>query len=213
MTKLVVPSVFATKEKEYIKRFTIIKEISRRIHLDIMDGEFVSNKSPPLNYFYGKGNYNEIDAHLMVKNPEKYIDEMKKIGVKRVYIHIESGKTSDLIDTIGNFKKEGFIVCVAINPETPTDSLIPFVFHADGCLVMAVHPGKEGQAFISGTYNKLRDVFKHMRGKEIAIDGGIRSDVAIKLRDYGVDVLVSGSSIGLSTNPKKAFEELKRVFL
>lgn len=212
MDRRVVPSVFSIKDKDYVNRYLLAGKLSNRIHVDVMDGQFVNSKSPSLGLLSGLDYGKEIDVHLMVRNPSEYIGDLKILKAKRVYVHIEIGKFSEVIEYINSLKKEGFLVNIAINPETNVDEIIPYVSHTDGCLIMSVRPGREGQGFILGIVRKIREVLKYMRGKEIAVDGGINLDSASMLKAENVNVIVSGSFVANSKNPELSYTQLKEVF-
>lgn len=200
----VIPSVFSTESKDYVERFNKISKISKRMHLDVMDGEFVGYKSPSLSVIKNKDSF--IDVHLMVENPVKYIKEMKKLKAKNVFIHVE---INNIIENIIEIKKNGFNVGIAINPETKINDISKYIQFADLFLVMAVHPGREGQKFISNTVEKVK-LLRKITDKEIFIDGGINTETSRKFKGVNVG-FVSGSFIYNSENPKKEIKLLSKI--
>jgi ribulose-phosphate 3-epimerase len=198
----VVPSVFATRAKEYVERFNKISEISKRIHVDVMDGKFVSSKSPSLIFLMNKKN--EIDIHLMVSDPVKYVKEIKRLKAKRVFIHFE---IKNFIEKFIEMREQGFSVGIAIKPETKIVDVLPYVKFADFFLIMAVQPGKEGQKFIFGTERKVKELRKET-DKEILVDGGINDKTIIKLK--GLCGVAVGSYVSKSENPKNELDKLRK---
>lgn len=211
MNRQAIPSVFASKDKEYLKRFTTATEISKRVHVDVMDGVFVSASSPTLSMLPASPR-NELDFHLMVKKPEQYLTEMKRLGARRAYVHVEIGNPTNVISAITKIKDAGIEVHAAFNPETNADEIIPLAVHIDGCLLMAHEPGIEGRAFITGTHRKIREISRIIGDKEITIDGGINKDVAAKLRESNANIIVVGSAVAASQNPLEQLKGIREVF-
>lgn len=198
----VIPSVFATKAKEYVERFNKISSISKRIHVDVMDGKFVKAKSPPLVFLMNKGN--KIDIHLMVEEPEKYVKEIKRLKSNKVFIHFE---IKNFIEKLISMREQGLSVGIAIKPKTKIADVLPYVKFADCFLIMGVVPGKEGQKFIFGTEKKVRELRKET-DKEILVDGGINDKTIGKLK--GMCGVAVGSYISKAENPEKEMKILRK---
>ena len=182
-------------------------------HLDIMDGVFVPNIS------YGMPIINKInevatktlDVHLMIINPDRYIETFKNVGADILTIHYEA--CTHLHKTIQSIKSNGMKAGVALNPHTSAHLLEDVLNDLDLILVMSVNPGFGGQSFIENTYEKVRTL-KMLREKSgadfmIEIDGGVNTTNAPKLIEAGADALVAGSFIFKSDNPTKTIEDLK----
>ena len=182
-------------------------------HLDIMDGVFVPNIS------YGMPIINKInevatktlDVHLMIVNPDRYIETFKNVGADILTVHYEA--CTHLHKTIQSIKSNGMKAGVALNPHTSAHLLEDVLNDLDLILVMSVNPGFGGQSFIENTYEKVRTL-KMLREKSrsdfiIEIDGGVNATNAPKLIEAGADALVAGSFIFKSDNPTKTIENLK----
>ena len=182
-------------------------------HLDIMDGVFVPNIS------YGMPIINKIneiatktlDVHLMIVDPDRYIETFKNVGADILTVHYEA--CTHLHRTIQNIKLNGMKAGVALNPHTSVDLLKDVLNDLDLVLVMSVNPGFGGQSFIENTYEKVKTL-KMLREKNgadfiIEIDGGVNSTNAPKLIEAGADALVAGSFVFKSDNPTKTIEDLK----
>src|SRR3989344_3001840 len=166
----VIPTIFATSKKEFNERFEKILHISKNIQIDFMDGKFVKAKSISPKQVPSLKKYKKnFEAHLMVKSPEKYLSTLKKKGFKKVIIHIESLNP----ETLAKAKKLNLKLFLALNPETPVESLIIFLPKIRGVLFMGVHPGREGQNFIPEVYSKIKQLKKISPSKKIQVDGGI----------------------------------------
>jgi ribulose-phosphate 3-epimerase len=182
-------------------------------HLDIMDGVFVPNIS------YGMPIINKIneiatktlDVHLMIVDPERYIETFKNVGADILTVHYEA--CTHLHKTIQSIKSNGMKVGVALNPHTSVNLLKNVLNDLDLVLVMSVNPGFGGQSFIENTYEKVKTL-KMLREKSgsnfiIEIDGGVNDTNAPKLIEAGADALVAGSFVFKSDNPTKTIEDLK----
>ena len=182
-------------------------------HLDIMDGVFVPNIS------YGMPIINKInevatktlDVHLMILNPDRYIETFKNVGADILTVHYEA--CTHLHKTIQSIKSNGMKAGVALNPHTSAHLLEDVLNDLDLILVMSVNPGFGGQSFIENTYEKVKTL-KILREKSgsnfiIEIDGGVNATNAPKLIEAGADALVAGSFVFKSDNPTKTIENLK----
>lgn len=183
------------------------------IHCDIMDGNFVPNISfgfPVLDVI-GKVATKPLDVHLMIEGPERYIDRFKQAGADILTIHYENNV--HLHRVLGQIREAGMKAGVVLNPGTPVEVISDVVSLLDVVLVMSVNPGFGGQQFIDNTYNKILRL-KQLRTDTwgnflIEVDGGVNADNAAKLFSAGADVLVAGSYVFKSEDPKATILELK----
>ncbi len=184
-------------------------------HLDVMDGTFVPNISfgiPVIKSIQDSAKKN-LDVHLMIVNPDKYIKKFKEVGANILTVHYEA--CTHLNRTIQAIKNEGMKAGVAINPHTPVNLLNEILNEIDLVCVMSVNPGFGGQKFITNTFNKVKRL-KELREKNknnflIEIDGGVNLENAKDLIDSGADVLVAGSSVFKSKNPIETIKKLKHI--
>ncbi len=186
-----------------IKPQDIVKKLDNTkadfIHVDIMDGKFVENKTWTISEVKKIVSYSKLplDVHLMVEKPSKYIEDYALLNTSYITFHYETVKNIDkMIDEIKNY---GLKVGIAINPETDEKVLYPYLSKIDQVLVMSVHPGKSGQSFIETTPNKIENLKQeiiHQNAKTIiSVDGGINDETGKLCVDKGVDMLVSASYI------------------
>lgn len=166
------------------------------IHVDVMDGKFVKNKSLPFKVIRNIHKYTNkrLDVHLMVKKPLKFISDYATLNTEFITIHIETkgiDKALDLIEAYGI--KKG----LSIKPNTPLDALDPYLDKIDLILIMSVEPGRGGQEFMEDTIDRVKEVRKKLNEAKskalISVDGGINEEVAEKLKD--ADILVSGNYV------------------
>lgn len=202
MKKELVPSLLSANFYNLESDLAILKRKGiKLIHLDVMDGIFVPNLSigipviESINKYVG--NDFIFDTHLMIKEPERYIDTFKKAGSNILTVHVEA--TQDLFSTIKAIKNDGMKAGVCVNPETDIKTLDSVLDIVDLVLVMSVHPGFGGQKFMTIAIDKLRYLYE-IREKNnysyiIEIDGGIDKTNLKTVLDAGVDYVVAGSSV------------------
>ena len=183
------------------------------IHLDIMDGHFVPNISFgfPIVKTVRSLTSLPLDAHLMIENPEKFIDRFIDSGVDMISVHIEGNYHINRI--LNTIKKNGVKTGIAVNPGTPIGFLEEVLSIVDFVLVMSVNPGFSGQKFIDSSIEKIRKLCK-IREKgnfnfEIEVDGGLNFEIAKVLKKMGVDIFVFGSFI--FKDIEKALDELRKI--
>lgn len=183
------------------------------IHCDIMDGHFVPNISyGPDIVQVARNSAPEaiLDVHLMIENPDNYIESFADAGADLIAVHYEA--CPHLHRTVQNIKSQGCMAGVVINPATPVTLLKPILPDVDLVLLMSVNPGFGGQEFISGTYDKIRELvaLKHETRTEflIQIDGGVGEKNIKKLTTAGAQVLVAGSSVFKAEHRGKQIQRL-----
>lgn len=185
------------------------------VHLDVMDGVFVPNISFgfPVIETLAKTCKKPFDVHLMIVNPEKYIQQTAKVGAMLMTVHVEA--CTHLHRTIQEIHAAGMKAGVALNPATPLCMIEHVVNDVDVVMLMSVNPGFAGQNFIESTISKLhslRDlILRSGSNALIEVDGGVQDETAPRLIAAGADVLVSGSYIFKSENPIKTIRSLKSL--
>ncbi len=185
------------------------------IHCDIMDGHFVPNITfgPVMVKAVRKVTKLPVDVHLMIEDPDKYLEDFKNAGADHLLVHQE--EVIHLNRTINKIKELGMKAGVVINPATPVHTLRDIAEYIDILLIMSVNPGFGGQSFIPNSIRKIKEAVE-LREKfnadfKIEIDGGIDKDTITPALKAGVDVFVSGSAIFKSDNITAAAAELKNL--
>ncbi len=211
--RLVAPSIlsadFGRLESEMA---TVIDAGARLMHVDVMDGRFVPNITigplvvraiaPPV---HERGAL--LDVHLMIENPERYIEAFVAAGADAITVHQEA--CVHLHRTLAQIREAGARAGVAINPATPLESLAEVREHTDLVLVMSVDPGFGGQRFIAGSLDKLRRARAYLPATvALEVDGGVSLDNAAALVAAGANLLVAGNSVYGADDPARAFREL-----
>jgi len=183
------------------------------IHFDVMDGHFVPNLSIgiPVLESLRKVTRLPLDAHLMIDNPERYVEVFVKSGANSVSVHAEVCK--DIPAMAKRLHDLGARASVGVNPETEVQRVLPFAEHLDMILIMSVHPGFGGQEFIPAALEKLRAVRRELdrRGLkvDIEIDGGVKLDNIAEVKAAGANVFVSGSGIFGQGDYRKVVKEMR----
>jgi len=211
--KIVAPSMLSCNFGELGDEIEMVnKSKAGWFHLDIMDGVFVPNitfGTPILEIFDSLGE-KHLDMHLMIINPEKYIEKFAGLGADTITVHYEA--CDDLKKIIGDIKKLGVKAGLAINPDTDVSLLDHLLEEIDLVCLMSVFPGFSGQKFIPETFPRLKELKRMINEKNtntlIQIDGGVSLDNAQELISLGADVLVAGSFVFKSDSPKETIEKL-----
>ena len=185
------------------------------IHVDVMDGHFVPNISfgaPVMKCLNGKTNL-PYDVHLMIENPDRYIEDF--VTDKTEYITVHQEACVHLHRTVQNIKSMGIKAGVSINPATPVSTLECILPDVDLVLIMSVNPGFGGQKFIPGALEKVRKLAEIKKaqnlGFAIEIDGGITLENIKEVVDAGVEIVVAGSAVFKAEDVTERVREFKRL--
>ena len=184
-------------------------------HLDIMDGVFVPNISfgMPVLKAMAQHTKKTLDVHLMIVDPDRYIETFAQIGADVLTVHAEA--CTHLHRTLQAIKDAGMQAGVALNPHTPVSVLEDVINAIDVVCIMSVNPGFGGQKFIQNTYAKVRKlramIDAHKSATLIEIDGGVNATNCTDLVEDGADVLVAGSFVFSSKNPLETIKNLRQV--
>ncbi|QAS51052.1 ribulose-phosphate 3-epimerase [Halobacillus litoralis] len=215
MTKI-APSILASNFSNLGEE---IKDVERGgadyIHVDVMDGQFVPNITigPLIVDAIRPVTDLPLDVHLMIENPDQFIESFAKAGADIITVHQEA--CPHLHRTLQLIKSYGIKAGVVINPATPAEMIRPVLDEVDLVLLMTVNPGFGGQSFISSVVPKINQIAEWRKEEglsfEIEIDGGVKADTARQCTEAGADVLVAGSAIFNQTDRKKAIEDIRNA--
>src|SRR5690554_1764780 len=216
MSTIVAPSLLAA---DFLNLERDIEMLNRSeadlIHLDIMDGVFVPNISfgfPVINLLQKVTN-KPLDVHLMIVQPEKFIDEIAATEATYMNIHYEA--CTHLHRVVQEIRKKGMKPAVTLNPHTPISLLEDILPDLDMVLLMSVNPGFGGQLFIEHTIRKvdqLKKMINRLHAETlIEVDGGVNFETGKRLVDAGADVLVAGSFVFTSDNPEETIHLLRTL--
>ena len=197
--KILAPSILAGNHANLTESLLIADHDGREwIHLDIMDGHFVPNLSfgPQTVADLRKSSSIFFDVHLMLEQPDRYVEPFIKAGADLISVHLEPDY--DHFETLNKIRQAGLKNGIVINPDTPIDGLLPYLDKVDLVLFMTVFPGFGGQKFIHEVLNKANDVSKIRDSKNldflIEVDGGVGPSHVKPCMDAGVDVFVAGTA-------------------
>ena len=216
MNHLIAPSVLSADFANLQSDIEMINTSTADwFHVDIMDGVFVPNMSfgfPVLNAI-NKHAKKPLDVHLMIVDPDRYLEQFKNAGAANITVHYEA--CTHLHRTVQAIKALGCRAGVAINPHTPVHVLEDIIEDIDLVCLMSVNPGFGGQKFIENTYKKVRDLRALAAGRNdsllIEVDGGVGNNNALSLLQAGADVLVAGNAVFADSDPSKAISALKNI--
>ena len=211
--KLIAPSMLAADFSNLAHDIAVVNQSDADwFHLDVMDGVFVPNISfgMPVIKSMAKHTTKPLDVHLMIVEPERYIQTFADLGADVLTVHAEA--CTHLHRSLQSIKAAGMKAGVALNPHTPVASLSHIIADIDLVCLMSVNPGFGGQSFIEATYEKVRElrtlIDENNADTLIEIDGGVTDQNASQLVAAGADVLVAGSYVFSASDPTATIENL-----
>lgn len=218
MAHLIAPSILAADFAHLAQDIEMINQSQADwFHIDVMDGHFVPNISFGITIIEAIKPLSKLpfDVHLMISNPDNYIDVFQHAGANHLTVHIEA--CQNLNRTLNYIKQKEMKAGIAINPHTSVATLDDIIHEADIICLMSVNPGFGGQKFITHTYKKIEKLKNLILQKNtntlIQIDGGVTLENATQLLKYGADVLVAGNTVFKSKNPAETILALKSIAL
>lgn len=216
MKHLVSPSVLAADFANLQRDIEFLNQSEADwIHVDIMDGMFVPNISFgfPVMKAIKKYATKPLDVHLMITEPDRYLEQFKEAGADIITVHLEA--CTHLHRTVQAIKELGCKASVALNPHTSVYQLENILSDLDMVLIMSVNPGFGGQKFIQNTYRKLHQLTtmcsEYKPDLLIEVDGGVNHENAAKLIYAGANVLVAGNFVFAAPNPSEAIHQIKHL--
>lgn len=212
---LVAPSILSADFSKLSKEINDVEKAGADwIHIDVMDGHFVPNLTigPPVIKSIRKNTKLPFDVHLMISNPDKYIERFAKAGADILTIHVET--VDNISDSINKIKKLGCKAGVTLNPDTPFDSIVDVIPEVEVVLIMSVKPGFSGQTFMEETIPKIKNTRKKIDSLQknifLEVDGGINDKTCSLAKQAGANVLVAGSFVFNQESYRKAIQALKK---
>ena len=211
MKKMIAASFLGSKNAAKVLTNLNVTDIDY-IHVDVMDGKYVKNKTMPfselstITYYTRK----RLDVHLMVLKPLKWVDDLASLNVDCISFHVDIKE--DIFKVINRCREYGIKVGLVINPDQNIDMLYPYINKINKVIIMGVVPGKSGQEFIPETINKVKKLKKYLKENNlktlISVDGGVNFMNAKDLKD--ADILISGATILKSDNYQDTITKLRK---
>ncbi len=209
----IAPSMLAADFLHLEKDVRTVNEHAELFHLDIMDGVFVPNISygfPVVEAIAGAAQ-KPLDVHLMIVNPEKYIDRFARIGVSMLSFHLNA--TDKPAQALLHIREAGMKAGLVINPDMPVEILFPYLQLCDYIILMSVFAGFGGQRFIEDTYERIRtlkaEIDRQNLPVKIEVDGGVSPLNAARLVAAGAEILVAGSAVFKSDDPASVINNMR----
>lgn len=205
----IIPAVLAISEEQYqldlykLERSEALK--NGWVHIDFIDGVFLPNKTIEAKETNKHPTTLQKEAHLMVEHPKNWIEDLVKTEFKRVFFHMEVG--SDIESCINEIKKAGMEAGLVLKHETALSRLDPFISKIDAVLLMSVVPGFQGQPFIEGSLNKVRQLKLKYPQVRVGIDGAVKDTNIKQIVEAGVDYVCVGSFL-VKIDPEESLEKL-----
>lgn len=213
--KDIIPTIFALDNQTFKKKLDILNKFSKTLHIDLCDGKFVKTKTVSLKDCKDIKKYTKninFQIHLMVQDPLSYIQDIKQLGIQKVFFHFEiKSNSQDLLEIKKKFEKNNLQVGLVINPSTKVDDIIPIISNFKYLMIMSVVPGAEGQEFDYLSLKKVKQLKKIYPKLYIQVDGGIKEEETKFLLENGCDGFCVGSHISSSENPQKNYNNLLSI--
>lgn len=210
---LIAPSMLAADFLHLEKDVELVNNHADLFHLDIMDGVFVPNISFgfPVVEAIAKIATKPLDTHLMIVEPEKYVERFVKAGSAMVSFHVNATKDPDAVLT--QIRDLGAKAGLVINPDLPVESLFPYLKNCDFVMLMSVFAGFGGQKFIEETYDRVRALKDEIKAQgldiPIEVDGGVSAANAAQLVEAGAEILVAGSAVFKAEDPSAVISAMR----
>lgn len=202
----IVPGVLATTTREFKEQLHLLK-FAKKIHLDVMDGKFVPNKTVGLSVLKKLFPDKEVQVHLMAHKPHKYITPFSRLGARELIVHAEA--TEHACETLEDIRASGMKSGIAFNPKTRVVDHADALVHADIALVMTVQPGYSGQTFLKQPIGKIATIRKHNPVISIGVDGGVNLTTCKMVRP--ANFAIATSAIQTADEPRYAWKQLTKI--
>jgi len=207
MKQLIFPSLMSKNQKELDSDLEKLKRVVKELHVDVVDGKFAPNLT--FNFPFKLSKNFSYNVHLMVNNPEKWLQKFGK-ETKTIIFHPELLSKSKIKELIEKVKKSGKKVGLALKPETKVEKIKEYLSQLDYVLILAVHPGFYGSEYLLENLSKIKEIKKIAPKIKIIVDGGMNPERVGNAAKAGADYFVSGSYTTKAENPRAAIQNLMK---
>lgn len=210
---LIAPSMLSADFLHLEKDVEMVNRYADIFHLDIMDGVFVPNLSYgfPIVEAIARRAEKPLDVHLMIVQPERYVDRFAAIGAKMISFHLNATENPSAV--LAQIRKHGVSAGLVINPDIPVEELYPYLKECDYVMLMGVYAGFGGQKYIPETTQRLRslkdEIVRQGLDVKIEVDGGVTPENVSEIIGAGVDIVVAGSAVFKSSDPAAVIDGMR----
>ncbi len=198
----VIPTILAFDKAGFDTLWDKVIGVSDEVQVDLMDGRFVETKSISVDELPDvSGMRTRFEAHMMLKEPMSWVLPLKDKGFSRVIIHYEAIQEEDIPMITTFMEKQGLSWCLAVNPETPIERIVPHTEHVKDVLIMGVHPGRNHAPYVEATPGRVRELHEACPGVTIQVDGGMTDETIRAVVRAGATRINSGSFVGGGEDP------------
>lgn len=205
----IMPAILAASFEELAYSLKRLTSFAEHLHIDVADGEFVSQKTVGPQILREIAPTVKMEIHLMVKNPLDWVSYYQIEGVEQLIFHYEC--FDDIKEVIDEVRHQGLIPSLAINPETSIEKVAPYLEKVESAQVMTIHPGQQGSELMIETLTKIDELKNKFPGLPVSVDGGANLETLTSILKHPVDSIVVGSAIVKADNPEQAYEALIRL--
>lgn len=219
---LIAPSMLAADFLHLEKDVQLVNDYADIFHLDVMDGTFVPNISYgfPVVEAIARSAEKPMDVHLMIVNPDKYVERFAALGVEMISFHLEAvspdgtdAQEEEVDRILAHIRACGAKAGLVVNPDIPVERLFPHLENCDFVLIMSVFAGFGGQSFIEETYGRIRsvkaEIIRQGLNVPVEVDGGVGPKNAKALAEAGASILVAGSAVFKASDPQEVINQMK----
>ena len=219
---LIAPSMLAADFLHLEKDVQLVNDYADIFHLDVMDGTFVPNISYgfPVVEAIARSAEKPMDVHLMIVNPDKYVERFAALGVEMISFHLEAvspdgtdAQEEEVDRILAHIRACGAKAGLVVNPDIPVERLFPHLENCDFVLIMSVFAGFGGQTFIEETYGRIRsvkaEIIRQGLNVSVEVDGGVGPKNAKALAEAGASILVAGSAVFKASDPQEVINQMK----
>lgn len=206
---IIIPTILTDDSDLALKQIKGLRGVAEWLQIDVMNGTMTENSTFDLYDLVGEVDDFKIEAHLMVNNPENYLEACESLGARRVYFHLEAVESPSAI--LGAMKNYGFQRGVVLSLQTEIEAVLPYLDEIQAIQIMTVFPGKQGQKFMLEMLEKVKKLKQQFPKKWVSVDGGVNEKNIKEVQQSGVDAVGVGSAIMNSGNLKESYENLDKL--